>query len=160
MVESAVRPFSNKPHGSKFGKRTTVGPYPSNSLYDIRCIREATMSDEPVPMLNTPVVAASAALAAIGITAETPEEQEQLNDRVKEAFFAHVENLLGFKFDRETGEPNGGEVEMDDKQKYDGLNWAPSMAPCATPKELRHCCVRWETYFARRSKRARKPHAT
>jgi hypothetical protein len=75
------------------------------------------MSDEPVPMLNTPVVAASAALAAIGITAETPEEQEKLNDRVKEAFFAHVENLLGFKFDRETGEPNGGEVEMDDKQK-------------------------------------------
>jgi hypothetical protein len=75
------------------------------------------MDESGIRPMNTPVLAASAALAAIGITAETPEVQEKLNDQVKEAFFAHAENLLGFKFDRETGEPNGGEVEMDDKQK-------------------------------------------
>jgi hypothetical protein len=70
------------------------------------------------PMPNTPVVAASAALAAIGITAETLEEQEKLNDQVKEAFFAHIESLLGFELDRETGEfTSRGVVDMDDAQK-------------------------------------------
>ena len=75
------------------------------------------MNENWIRPMNTPVVAASAALDAIGVRAESPEEQEELNEKVKEAFFAHFESLLGFTFDRETGEPNGGAVEMDDKQK-------------------------------------------
>ena len=75
------------------------------------------MNENWIRPMNTRVVAASAALASIGITAELPEQQEQLNDQFEEAVFAHFESLLGFTFDRETGEPNGGAVEMDDKQK-------------------------------------------
>jgi hypothetical protein len=76
------------------------------------------MDESGIRPMNTPVTGASAALASIGIAAESPEEQDKLNEQFKEAVFAHIESLLGFELDRETGEfTSRGEVEMDDKQK-------------------------------------------
>jgi hypothetical protein len=64
--------------------------------------RRTTMQNETAP--ERKIVAASAYLASIGITAETPEEQERLNDQFLRAAFAQFEKLTGLTFDLETGE--------------------------------------------------------
>jgi len=61
------------------------------------------MPDEPVPILNKPIVAASAYLEAIGITGESPEQQQERIEKFKEQAFARIEGITGLAFDRETG---------------------------------------------------------
>jgi len=62
------------------------------------------MDDQPKPMLNQPVVAASAYPEAIGVTGESPEQQQQHIEQFKQTVFARVEEITGLTFDRETGQ--------------------------------------------------------
>ena len=99
------------------------------------------MPNEPVPMMNAPVVATSAALAAIGITAESPEQQEQLNDQLKDAVFAQLEDLTGLSFDRETGEcTTEGDICMEGDTKE---GWAEICQQLGTEKDPKRVEQLW-----------------
>jgi hypothetical protein len=57
---------------------------------------------EPVPVQRA--TGAGAYFAAMGIVAESPEHQEQLNEQFMKAMLAQFEQLTGLTFDVETGE--------------------------------------------------------
>jgi hypothetical protein len=81
------------------------------------------MPTEPTPT-KKPIMSASAALASAGITAESPEEQEQLNEQFLKAAFAQLGQITGLTFDWETGEcttPGNVVMEGETQEKWKQL---------------------------------------